>query len=53
MNGILKRRHKGGQQENDLNTQLMANARNLPINQEIMNCDAAIVPTEWQREQFQ
>ena len=36
----------------DINTQLMANARNLPINQEIMNCDAAIVPTEWQREQF-
>ena len=36
----------------DINTQLMANTRNLPINQEIMSCDAPVVPTEWQKKQF-
>ena len=36
----------------DLNMQLSAGLRNLPTMKEIEHCDAAVVPTEWQKSQF-
>ena len=36
----------------DLNMQLTSNLRNLPILHELESCDIAVVPTEWQKQQF-
>ena len=36
----------------DLNMQLTAGMRNLPTLQELERCDAAVVPTQWQKQQF-
>lgn len=36
----------------DLDTRLKTGLRNLPILQELDRCDAAVVPTEWQKQQF-
>ena len=38
--------------EFNLDEQLRSGLRNLPILQELEKCDVAIVPTEWQKEQF-
>jgi len=35
-----------------LNTQLRIQLRNLMIQQELLLCDAAVVPTDWQAQQF-
>ena len=35
-----------------LNEQLQARMRNLPILDELSNCDVGVVPTEWQKQQF-
>lgn len=39
-------------QKFDLNMQLTAGMRNLPTLQELERCDAAVVPTQWQKQQF-
>lgn len=36
----------------DLDMQLTSKLRNLPILYELENCDIAVVPTEWQKQQF-
>ena len=36
----------------DMNMQLSAGLRNLPTMQELEQCDAGVVPTEWQKQQF-
>ena len=36
----------------DLDMQLVGGLRNLPTLQEIERCDAAVVPTHWQKQQF-
>ena len=36
----------------DLDTQLQTGLRNLPILQELECCDVAVVPTQWQKQQF-
>jgi len=36
----------------DLNMQLSGGLRNLPTLQELEKCDAAVTPTEWQKQQF-
>ena len=36
----------------DLNKRLQSNIRNMPILQELNNCDIGVVPTDWQKEQF-
>ena len=36
----------------DLDTRLKVSLRNLPILQELSTCDAAVVPTDWQKRQF-
>ena len=38
--------------EMDLDMKLKTGLRNLPILQELEQCDAAVVPTKWQKEQF-
>lgn len=36
----------------DLDTQLKAGLRNIPILQELESCDIGVVPTDWQKQQF-
>ena len=36
----------------DLDMQLCSGLRNLPTADELINCDAAVVPTKWQKNQF-
>ena len=36
----------------DFDARLQAHSRNLPIVQELISCDLAVVPTEWQKQQF-
>ena len=36
----------------DLDIQLTSRLRNLPILHELENCDIAVIPTEWQKQQF-
>ena len=36
----------------NFDTQLKTNLRNLPTLQELSICDAAVVPTDWQKQQF-
>jgi len=38
--------------EFDLDMKLKTGLRNLPILQELERCDAAVVPTQWQKQQF-
>lgn len=38
--------------EFNLDTQLNTGLRNLPILQELERCDVAVVPTQWQKQQF-
>ena len=36
----------------DINTKFKVTMRNMPILQELETCDIAVVPTEWQKQQF-
>lgn len=36
----------------ELNAQLKAGLRNIPILKELESCDAAVTPTQWQKKQF-
>ena len=38
--------------EYDINQKLLTRTRNLTINEELLICDAAVTPTEWQKNQF-